>query len=119
MKRFMDKGPLAFMIWLACAIGFFGGIFAYVDIKKSALDIKRGDTVYFNWTIDNKFYSGSCTNYGTAVDQLGDNVFKVLIFCTPYKGSQEFVSLNIHYFDIIKVDQNVVLTKPSNLDSEE
>jgi hypothetical protein len=118
MRR-LDKGMLAWIIWASSIIAVFCGVLAFTDVKQSTLDVKRGDTVHFSWTADNKFYSSNCTNYGTAVDQVGNKVFKVMILCTPIGGSHSFVPLMIHWYEITKVDQTMVLSKPVDTDGEE
>jgi len=117
--RSIDKGMLAWMIWASSIAAVVSVILAYSDVKQSTIDVKRGDTVHFSWTADNKFYSSNCTNYGTAIDQVGNKVFKVMILCTPIGGSNSFVPLMIHWYEITKVDQTMVLSKPADTDDEE
>lgn len=105
MKHAFDKGMFAWLIWVVCVVTIFSAILVYSDIQQSSLNVKRGDTVHFNWTADNKFYSSNCTNYGTAVDQVGDKVFKVMVLCTPIGGSHSFIPLMIHWYEITKIDQ--------------
>jgi hypothetical protein len=119
MKLSIDKGMLAWMVFATGVVAVFGGILAHADIKQSTLNVRRGDTVHFNWTADNKFYSSNCTNYGTAVDRVGNKVFKVMILCTPIGGSHSFVPLMVHWYEVTKVDQSLVLTKPTKADDEE
>lgn len=114
-----DKGMLAWVAFATLTVVLFCGIISWTEISKVSFDVKRGDIIHFRWTEDNKFYSSNCTDYGTAIDQVGEKVYKVMILCAPVKGSQSFVSLIIHWYDIVKVDQDFILTKPISLDSEE
>jgi hypothetical protein len=93
-RRITLYAVAAIMSMFAVTLTVFNSVQANFEPK---VQVYKGDVVKFKWTPDNVFYSKTCTDYGTAIDQYGGGnhpAYKVMIVCTS-KNKVEFIPLLI------------------------
>ena len=101
------------MMYSAAAI--FSVFAMYLTFSFSSLEpetsvqVYKGDVVKFRWTPDNVFYSKTCTDYGTAIDQYGSDhpAYKVMIVCTS-KNKVEFIPILIQPGNVVSSSQELL-----------
>jgi len=110
-----------FAICSAAAVMFVFAVVATLLVFAEAdpelkVQVYKGDVVKFKWTPDNVFYSKTCTDYGTAIDQYGGNhpAYKVMIVCTS-KNKVEFIPLLIQPRNVISSSGELLPTPVDDL----
>jgi hypothetical protein len=109
------------MMYSAAAIFFVFAMyltFSFSFIKpKTTVQVYKGDVVKFGWTPDNVFYSKTCTDYGTAIDQYGGAdhpAYKVMIVCTS-KNKVEFIPILIQPENVVSSSREPLPTPIDDL----
>jgi hypothetical protein len=107
-RRFAIYSTAAVMFVFAVVTTLLVFVEAAPELK---VQVYKGDVVKFRWTPDNVFYSKTCTDYGTAIDQYGDNhpAYKVVIVCTS-KNKVEFIPILIQPPNVVSSSQELLPT---------